>query len=121
MSRCNIMEINERLYYWRNLKRMSVYKLSKICSISENHIRNLENGTKQPTIRTLQALTDGLNISLSEFFNTDNNDITYLSDGEKRLLDIYRRLPKDKADILIDFYEKMCEDVYSECSQVIRL
>ena len=104
------MEINERLYYWRNLKRMSVYKLSKLSGVSENHIRNLENGIKQPTIKTVQALTDSLNITLSEFFNTDNNDVTYLSDGEKKILNAYRRLSKDKADILIDFYEKMCEE-----------
>lgn len=78
------MNIGERLYYWRNLKQTSVYKLSKISGVSENHIRNLENGKKQPTIKTLQAITDGLNITLSEFFNTENNDITYLSDGEKK-------------------------------------
>lgn len=101
------MNIGERLYYWRNLKQTIVYKLSKISGVSENHIRNLENGKKQPTIKTLQAITDGLNITLSEFFNTENNDITYLSDGEKRILDFYRRLPKDKADILINFYEQM--------------
>lgn len=104
------MEISERLYYWRNLKNMSVYKLSKLSNVSENHIRNLESGKKQPTIKTLQALTDGLNISLSEFFNTDNCDIVYLSDGEKRILNLYRKLPKDKADILIDYYNKMCEE-----------
>lgn len=101
------MEINERIYYWRNLKQMSVYKLSKLSGVSENHIRSLESGKKQPTIKTLQALTDSLNISLSEFFNTDNRDVTYLSDGEKRILESYRRLPKDKADILIEFYERM--------------
>ena len=101
------MEISERLYYWRNLKRISVYKLSKLSGVSENHIRNLENGKKQPTIKTLQALTDGLNITLSEFVNTENDDIIYLSKGERKILDFYRRLPKDKADILINFYEQM--------------
>ena len=101
------MEISERLYYWRNLKRISVYKHSKLSGVSENHIRNLENGKKQPTIKTLQALTDGLNITLSEFFNTENDDIIYLSKGERKILDFYRRLPKDKADILINFYEQM--------------
>lgn len=101
------MEISEHLYYWRNLKRISVYKLSKLSGVSENHIRNLENGKKQPTIKTLQALTDGLNITLSEFFNTENDDIIYLSKGERKILDFYRRLPKDKADILINFYEQM--------------
>lgn len=104
------MKINERLYYWRNLKNLSVYKLSKLCSVSENHLRNLESGKKQPTIKTLELITDGLNITLSEFFNTDNSDVTYLSDGERRILESYRRLPKDKADILIEFYEKMSKE-----------
>lgn len=38
------MELSERLYYWRNQKNMSVYKLSKLSGVSENHIRNIENG-----------------------------------------------------------------------------
>lgn len=101
------MEINERLYYWRNFKKLSIYKLSKLCTVSENHLRNLESGKKQPTIKTLKLITNGLNITLSEFFNTDNSDVTYLSDGERRILEAYRQLPKDKADILIEFYEKM--------------
>lgn len=72
------MNIGERLYYWRNLKQTSVYKLSKISGVSENHIRNIENGKKQPTIKTLQALTDGLNITLSEFFNNKKECTIYI-------------------------------------------
>ena len=104
------MELSERLYYWRNKKNMIVYKLSKLSGVSENHIRNIENGNKQPTIKILQALTDGLNITLSEFFNTDDSKVSYLSAGERRILEYYRRMPKNKADILIEFYERMCEE-----------
>lgn len=74
-----------------------------------NHIRNIENGRKQPTIKVLKALTDGLNITLSEFFNTDDSKVSYLTEGERRMLEYYRRLSKDKADILIEFYERMCK------------
>lgn len=104
------MELSERLYYWRNKKNMSVYKLSKLSGVSENHIRNIENGKKQPTFKILKSLTDGLNITLSEFFNTENSNISYLSEGERRILEYYRRMPKDKADILIEFYERMCKE-----------
>lgn len=104
------MELSERLYYWRSHKNMSVYKLSKLSGVSENHIRNIENGNKQPTIKVLQALTDGLNITLSEFFNTEDSKVSYLSAGERRILEYYRRMPKKKADILIEFYERMCEE-----------
>lgn len=100
------MEIGERLFYWRDQKGISVYSLSKTSGVSEGHIRSLESGQKQPTIKTLQALTDALNISLAEFFNTDNN-LTYLSKNEKELIELYRSLPKNKADILMEFYKKM--------------
>ncbi len=103
------MEISERLHYWRTIKSISVYKLSKLSGVSDNHIRNLESGAKTPKLSTLEALVNALNISLSEFFNTPNNAVTYLSEGEQRILDMYRKLPKDKANILIDFYDKMCE------------
>lgn len=102
------MEFNEQLYFWRNRKKISIYKLSKLSGVSENHIRSLESGKKQPTIKTLQSLTDGLNITISEFFNEDSK-VAYLNDSERRMLEFYRNLPKDKADILIDFYQKMCE------------
>lgn len=45
------MEIGEKLYYWRSRKDISIYNLSKISGISEGHIRNLENGKKQPTFK----------------------------------------------------------------------
>lgn len=100
------MEIGERLYYWRSKKDMSIYNLSKISGISEGHIRNLENGKKQPTFKTLQTLANALNISLLELLNTDSEAV-YLSEGETKLIQLYRSLPKSKADILIEFYEKM--------------
>ena len=102
------MEFNEQLYFWRNRKKISIYKLSKLSGVSENHIRSLESGKTQPTIKTLQSLTDGLNITISEFFNEDSK-VAYLNDSERRMLEFYRNLPKDKADILIDFYQKKCE------------
>ena len=103
-----MMNIGERLYYWRSLNQLSIYKLSKLSDVSENHIRNLKNGIKQPTIKILQQLTDSLGISLSEFFNDNPDQNTYLTEDEKHLLDLYRKLPCDKANILVEFYEKMC-------------
>lgn len=102
------MEIGDRLLFWRNKKGISVYRLSELCGVSDTHLHTLERGEKQPTIKTLEAITDALGITLSEFFNTEDNKVTYLSEGEKRILDFYRSMPPDKADILIEFYEKMC-------------
>lgn len=103
-----MMNIGERIYYWRNLKNLSVYKLSKLSDVSENQIRCLENGIKQPTIKVLQKLTESFGITLSEFFNDNPEDNTYLSESEKHILTLYRSLSEDKANILVEYYEKMC-------------
>lgn len=104
------MELGERLRYWRKKKKVSVYKLCHISDISENHIRSIEKGEKQPTVAKLKALTDALGVSLSEFFNEDEAHICYLTENEKHLLDLYRSLPPNKADIILDFYTKMNEE-----------
>lgn len=104
------MSIGEILYYWRTKKQVSIYKLAKQSGISESHIRNLENGTKQPTVNTLETLTNSLGIPLLEFFNTENKGSFYLNADEERLLNLYRSLPPDKASLLIDFYERMCKE-----------
>lgn len=104
------MEIGERLRYWRMKKDISVYRLYRMSDISENHIRSIERGEKQPTVAKLKALTDALNVSLSEFFNDDEERVFYLTENEKNLLDLYRSLPPNKADILTDFYKKMNEE-----------
>lgn len=104
------MNLGEQLHYWREKKKISVYKLSNLSGISENHIRSIERGEKQPTVAKLKVLTDSLNITLSEFFNDDNTAISYLTEKEKHILDLYRSLPPNKADILADFYKKMIEE-----------
>ncbi len=104
------MKVGERLFYWRTLKKISIYTLSKKSNISENHIRNIENGIKQPTIPTLEAITNAMNISLSEFFNTDKNaSPVYLTAGEKEILNLYRKLSKEKSEALSEFLRKITE------------
>lgn len=104
------MELGERLRYWRKKKNISVYKLCHMCDISENHIRSIEKGEKQPTVTKLKAITDALNVSLAEFFNEDEERVCYLTEKEKHMLDLYRSLPPDKSDILVEFYEKMIKE-----------
>ena len=94
------MELNERLKYFRESKKISIYKLSQETGISQGHISDLENGRNQPTIETLKRLIVPLGISLSEFFNEDG-EISVLTDKEKELVEQYRTLPDDKAELYL--------------------
>lgn len=100
------MDIGKRVKEIRENKKISIYKLSQESQVSESHIRNLERGVKNATVETLEMLVKHLNMTMSEFFN-ENNDVTYLTPSEKILLDYYRTLPDETATAIIEFCEKL--------------
>lgn len=100
------MDIGKRLKDVRDRKKISIYKLSQESQVSESHIRNLERGIKSATVETLEMLVTHLNMTMSEFFN-ENNDISYLTPKEKVLLEYFRTLPTETSDIVIEFCEKL--------------
>lgn len=100
------MDIGKRLKEIRKVKNISIYKLSKESQVSETHIRNLERGIKSATVETLEMLVSNLNMTMSEFFNEDD-DISYLTPKEKKLLEYFRTLPNETSNIVVEFCEKL--------------
>lgn len=94
------MELGAKLRNIRESKNMSMYRLTQITGISGHHIKGIEEGTRQPTIETLQKITTALGTSLAEIFN-DNTECSYLTVSERTLLENYRRLSNEKADALL--------------------
>lgn len=94
------MEIGKKLHKLREDKNMSIYRLTQITGISGHHIKGIEEGSRQPTIETLQRLTVALGSSLAEIFSEDTQ-CSYLSEREKRLIDNFRRLSDEKSDALL--------------------
>ena len=64
-----------------------MYRLTQMTGVSGHHIKGIEEGTRQPTIDTLNRLATALGSSLAEIFNDDLN-CTYLSDKKDSLLRI---------------------------------
>lgn len=94
------MDLGERLKYFREAKKLSIYRLSQETNVSQGHISDLENGKNQPTIDTLNRLIITLVITLSEFFN-ENGKVSVLSEKEKELVAIYRTMSDDRAEVYI--------------------
>lgn len=94
------MEIGKKIRKLREDRDMSMYRLTQITGVSGQHIKGIEEGTRQPTIETLQRLAAALGTSLAEIFNEDMQS-SYLSENERRLIENYRRLSEEKADVLL--------------------
>lgn len=53
-------------------KDITVNKLASICCLTQSTVDSLINGkSKNPKLLTVVRICDGLNITLSEFFNDD--------------------------------------------------
>lgn len=100
------MEIGERLRNLREAKKMTIYKLSQETGISHNHISDLERGARKPSVDTLRRLIVPLGITLSELFS-DNEEVTYLSEKERQLIENFRTLPNHQADKFLELIEAM--------------
>ena len=96
------MDIAKRLKTVRNSKKLSIYKLSQLSDVSESQIRNIERGNSNPSFETLSKLAEHLGLSLADLFN-ETEDVSYLSNDEKELVECFRLLPKEKSDALMNF------------------
>lgn len=98
------MDIGKKIKDIRTSKGLSMYRITQITGISGHHIKGIEDGTRQPTIETLQKLLTPLGITLAELFSADSSS-TYLSDKERTLIENFRSLNMEKADALLFFSE----------------
>ena len=100
------MDYGSRLRKMRKAKKFSIYRLHEITGLSQGHISELEKGKNQPTIETLQRLLSPMGISLSEFFNEDN-EISYLNEREKELVATFRAMPGESAELYFQLGKKL--------------
>jgi transcriptional regulator with XRE-family HTH domain len=59
--------IGSKISSIRKSKGISQRKLAQKANLSQSFISHLENGCRNPTINSLQKISNGLNIPLNEF------------------------------------------------------
>ena len=99
------MNLGERIKELREGKGITRYRLTQITGISGHHIKGIEEGTRQPTIETLEKMIVPLGVTLAELFN--EGDAAYLSDREKQLIEDFRTLSNEKSDALLFISEAL--------------
>lgn len=100
------MNIGSKLNFIRENKKISVYKLSKLTDISENHIHNIEKCITQPSVLILEKLLSALGTNLSEFFN-ENDNVVSLNKFETELIQNIRLLDDEKSDAILKIIKLM--------------
>ena len=69
-----VLDVGKRITFFREKKGITVNKLANLSGISQSFLRDIELGKKQPTIEYLEYICYGLDITLKDFFDTDEHD-----------------------------------------------
>ncbi|MCR4719717.1 MAG: helix-turn-helix transcriptional regulator [Firmicutes bacterium] len=93
------MDVKKRLEDVLKKQGWTKYRLAKECSIPPATISNIFHRGTVPTIATIEAICDTLNITLAEFFS--DNEMVELTPELKAFYDGWMYLPPEKKEYLL--------------------
>lgn len=83
------------------MRGITTNKLANLAGISQSAVREIELGTSSPNVETLSYFCDALGVSLSEFFNEDDNELNEI------LVSSLKKLTEQQQLKLADFINEM--------------
>lgn len=101
-----MINVLERITYYRNLKNWSEYQLAEKSGLTQSTISSWYRKNLYPTIPSLEKICTAFGITLSQFFsnNTDNYELTEL---QKDLLIEMNHLSEEQQRALLEFFKKL--------------
>lgn len=94
------MDVLARIRYFMEQKQWSEYKLSIESNVPQSTINSMFRKNNNPSIYTLQCICDALQISMSEFFNDDDNTDTIPSEY-KDLIRKWQHLSQNQKNAIL--------------------
>ncbi|MBR2376566.1 MAG: helix-turn-helix transcriptional regulator [Clostridia bacterium] len=94
-------EIIERIGYFRNLKKISAYKLGMELGHSKTYFYRIESGEIQLTLDILLDVLDILQVTTTEFF------CPTLTSEDKNVLEMFNGLSSDSKQTILDLMKKL--------------
>lgn len=66
--------VGENIRTIRKLKKISINKLSKLAGVSLGFLSDIENGKTNPSIDTLEKISEALEVDVKDFFEPTLNE-----------------------------------------------
>lgn len=99
------MDINKKIMEMCYQRGWTLYTLSLEAGITQSTLQSMMNRGNAPKIETLQSICEAFGITLAQFF-LEEETIEILSEGEKELIESFRRLTPEKQSALLKFIER---------------
>ena len=95
--------IRQRIAFLRTNKKISARELSLRLGQSEGYINAIENGKSNPSVQMLQYICEELGVSLSDFYDTENQ----YPDLIKEIIKQAKKLDKKSLESVLSFMKNM--------------
>ncbi len=102
------MNVIKRLNELRLERNLSVYRLSELSGINQSTLANTFSRGTTPSIQTLEKLCETMGITLSQFFEEDDEQML-LTKSERELMLNYRKLPAEVKEAIAQMIKSVSE------------
>ena len=99
------MDIIKKIDDLRFQRGWSMYELAQEAGLTQSTLTSITKRKNPPKIDTLQAICDAFGITLAQFFMEDEQ-LEILSKEEKELITLFRKLPNNKRQALIELLDR---------------
>ncbi|MBE5953453.1 MAG: helix-turn-helix transcriptional regulator [Lachnospiraceae bacterium] len=101
------MNVLDKIVQLRESRKWSEYQLAEKSGLTQSTISSWYRKNMLPTIPSLQKICDAFDITLSQFFMKENEEIHSLTDNQSKLLQAATRLQPEQYQQLIKFIESL--------------
>ena len=91
------MDVTKKLMLILEDRGWSEYRLAKESNLPYSTVLNIFQRNNQPSIYTLEAMCNGLGITLAQFF-TEDESLVMLTEEQKEILEKYEVLSKGQKN-----------------------
>ena len=100
------MDVTKKLMLILEDRGWSEYRLDKESNLPYSTVLNIFQRNNQPSISTLEAMCNGLGITLAQFF-TEDESLVMLTEEQIEILEIYDVLSKGQKEMIVDLLNVM--------------
>ena len=100
------MDVTKKLLLILEHRGWSEYRLAKESNLPYSTVLNIFQRNNQPSISTLEAMCNGLGITLAQFF-TEDESLVMLTEEQKEILEKYEVLSKAQKEMIVDLLNVM--------------
>lgn len=101
-----MVNVLEKITYYRKLKNWTEYQLAERSGLTQSTISSWYRKDMLPTISSLEKICDAFDITLSQFFSTENDSFS-LTQTQRDLLNETNRLTEKQQKALTQFIKTL--------------